>query len=344
MSTYEEQAIYPSAELYLLGRFMHNYGISPQRWLLGTGITNDEANNPDTRLSIHQFDVIQRNISRLLSDMPDAGIRLGASLNLSRWGVLAGALLSSQTLGDALATANQLKILVRSRFELTTEICGSECRIEVTPVSRSLPVSLRFSLEVLIAGLQTQITQLIGEPFYFSSIATTVKNEGVGMNWKAHFQCPIEFNAEKTVIVLPTALLRRPLPLANPVTHAQLLKVSETEAQRLRQIQQGDRVWELREWLSKQSGRAGMSEAAQALKVSERTLRRQLQVSGHSYSQLAEEHCLQIALERLEFSNDSVTQVSVLCGYRDLASFRKAFSRYTGMSPREFRQKNTASQ
>jgi transcriptional regulator GlxA family with amidase domain len=53
---------------------------------------------------------------------------------------------------------------------------------------------------------------------------------------------------------------------------------------------------------------------------------------------------LQIALERLEFSNDSVTQVSVLCGYRDLASFRKAFSRYTGMSPREFRQKNTASQ
>lgn len=344
MSTFEDQAIYPSAELFLLGRFMESYGVPPKRWLLGTGISDNEAQNPDTRLSIRQFDMIQRNISRLLSDVPDAGIRLGSSLNLSRWGVLAGALLSSQTLGDALATANQLKILVRSRFELITNIQGDECRIEVVPASRALPVSLRFSLEVLIAGLQTQITQLIGEPFYFSSISTTVKNEGFGASWKSHFCCPVEFSATNTVIVLPKAVLDHPLPLANPVTHAQLLKVSETEAQRLRQVQQGDRVWELREWLSKQTGRAGMSDAAQALNVSERTLRRQLQVSGYSYSQLAEEHCLQIALERLEFSHDSVAQISSLCGYRDLASFRKAFARYTGMTPREFRQKNLASQ
>lgn len=288
--------------------------------------------------------MIQRNISRLLSDLPDAGIRLGHSLNLSRWGVLSGALLSSQTLGAALATANQYKILVRSQFELLADIRGDECRIEVMPVSRSLPVSLRFSLEVLIASLQTQISQLIGEQFHFSSISTTVKNEGFAESWKKNFHCPlnsipIEFNAKKTIIVLPKSLLNHPLPLANPVTHAQLLKVSEAEAQRLRQVQQGDRAWELREWLSKQSGRAGMAEAAVALKVSERTLRRQLQVSGYTYSQLVEEHCLQTAIEYLEYSKDSVVQISARCGYKDLASFRKAFSRYTGMTPREFRQK-----
>lgn len=344
MSTYEDQAIYPSAELYLLRRFMESCDVHPARWLLGTGINDDNARHPDTRLSIRQFDMIQRNISRLLSDLPDAGIRLGHSLNLSRWGVLSGALLSSQTLGAALATANQYKILVRSRFELRTDIQGDECRIEVMPVSHSLPVSLRFSLEVLIASLQTQISQLIGEPFYFSSITTTIKSEGCSTSWREHFQCPITFNTNKTVIIISSALLKRRLPLANPVTHAQLLKVSETETQRLVQVQQGDRVWELREWLSKQSGRPGMADAAAALQVSERTLRRQLQVSGHTYSELAEEHCLQIALERLEYSSDSVAGISRLCGYKDLASFRKAFSRYTGMTPREFRQKNTASQ
>src|SRR5690606_10351454 len=118
MAAFENHAIYSAAELFLLKQFMRQEGFLPNQWLLGTGLTEAQINRPETLVSLRQFDIIHRNIFRLVA-RPDVGLALGGALNLSRWGVLTTALICARTLGHALQNAHQFRTLVRSRFTLT---------------------------------------------------------------------------------------------------------------------------------------------------------------------------------------------------------------------------------
>lgn len=339
MSEHQEQALYPGAELFLLQRFMQSQKVSGD-WLLGTGITAADFADTDIRLSNHQFDIVHRNIARLLGRHADAGLRLGSALNLSRWGMMAGALMCSRTLGEALATANRFRVLVRSRFLLRASVEDGLCVIRVTPVTNDLPVNLRFSLEVMVASLQTQIRQLLGLDFCFQSIELPVPEVAPtsrAADWQKHLNCPVLFSRAQTRLIFPAQWLESPLPLANPVARAQILRACDAEVQRLARLREGDMQWRLRDWLSRQHGRPSMAVAAAQLAVSERTLRRQLHLSGSSYTELLEEHCLQLAIQRLQVPGARVATVAAECGYRDSASFRAAFRRYTGASPRDYR-------
>ena len=45
------------------------------------------------------------------------------------------------------------------------------------------------------------------------------------------------------------------------------------------------------------------------------------------------------AKQLLELSELSLDQIVVECGYEDVSSFRKLFSRHVGMTPREYRSR-----
>jgi AraC-like DNA-binding protein len=337
VSETEHNAVYPAAELQLIRCFMDEHGIPMRSWLLGTGLADDCLDDTELRLSNRQFDIVHRNIARLLKQLPDAGLRLGVALNLSRWGMMAGALLCSRTLGEALATANRYRVLVRSRFQLRADVHDDLCIVRVAPVTGDLPVNLRFSLEVMIASLSAQIEQLLGKPFSFQRVEVPLSAESAG-EWRRHLGANVHFSCKQTRLIFPAELLSSPLPFANPVTRAQILAACESEVQRLASARSGDVTWRVREWLSGQEGRPSMSTAAAALNTSERTLRRQLQLSGTSYTQLLDEHCLQSAMQRLLVPGARVTDVARQCGYRDIASFREAFRRYSGMTPGKYQR------
>ena len=71
--------------------------------------------------------------------------------------------------------------------------------------------------------------------------------------------------------------------------------------------------------------------------MSGRTLRRQLSVLGTSYRQLLDQVRSDLARQYLENSNMSVEQVAQLLGYTETTNFRRAFKRWLGVSPRDYR-------
>jgi len=115
MTAFEDQAIYPAAELFLIRQFMRKEGFKPKQWLLGTGLSEEQIRLPETQVSLRQFDIIYHNIYRI-TQRPDIGLALGHALNISRWGILSTALICARTLGSALEIGNRFRSLVRSRF------------------------------------------------------------------------------------------------------------------------------------------------------------------------------------------------------------------------------------
>jgi AraC-like DNA-binding protein len=76
---------------------------------------------------------------------------------------------------------------------------------------------------------------------------------------------------------------------------------------------------------------------AARLGVSRRSLQRQLEIQELTYSNLVEEVRYEIARSLLTSTDLDVAEIGATLGYRDPSSFSRAFMRWAGMSPREYR-------
>ena len=81
----------------------------------------------------------------------------------------------------------------------------------------------------------------------------------------------------------------------------------------------------------------GFKRAAEALHISNRTLQRRLKSEGTSFMDLLQDTRLQLARKYLRQRSRSVVETSYLLGFSEPSTFSRAFKRWTGMAPAEFR-------
>jgi len=339
MSQLQQQAIYPAAELFLLKQFMRREGIAPAQALLGTGLDEAQLSRADSLVSSEQFDRIYRNLYRLAA-RADFGLALGQALNLSRWGLLSAALFSSKTLGDALATANQLRVLLRSRFTLSAAMRDGGYDIEVRKrEGMEYPLNSVFAHEMLFASLQVQIAQLLGADFRFSEVRLNYPPPSHTAEYSRYFSCKVLFNAPVSGFRIERDTMHQPLPLANPAAKQQAMLVAEAELKRVLQVQKGDIGWQVRALIQGSEQRLALDDVAAGLNLSPRTLRRKLQEAGLTFRQISDEELLKKSMLLLDDQQQKVSSVAVACGFKDLLSFREAFKRWSGMTPQEYRRR-----
>ena len=80
-----------------------------------------------------------------------------------------------------------------------------------------------------------------------------------------------------------------------------------------------------------------ISQAARAMGVSVRTLQRHFRKHDLSYTRLVDEVRLAVAVDRLSNSSAKMIEIAFDLGYSDPAHFTRAFRRWFGVSPREYR-------
>ena len=85
-------------------------------------------------------------------------------------------------------------------------------------------------------------------------------------------------------------------------------------------------------------GYPAIEQVAQQMGSSVRTLQRRLLEAGVTYSTLVEQVRHDLACRRLEKTQLHVAQIAKDLGFKDHSSFSRAFLRWTGMSPRAYRQ------
>jgi AraC-like DNA-binding protein len=78
---------------------------------------------------------------------------------------------------------------------------------------------------------------------------------------------------------------------------------------------------------------------ASALSTSARTLQRRLRGAGLTYAGLVQKVRCEAASHLLAKSGQTVGDVARMLGYSDPAHFARAFQRWTGLTPREFRRR-----
>ncbi|MFV8817466.1 AraC family transcriptional regulator [Haliea sp. E17] len=85
-------------------------------------------------------------------------------------------------------------------------------------------------------------------------------------------------------------------------------------------------------------GPPSQQQVADELHVSNRTLQRKLKEEGTSFSDLLQDTRLQLARKYLNQGSRSVVETAYLLGFSEPSTFSRAFKRWTGLAPAEFRE------
>jgi AraC-like DNA-binding protein len=133
-----------------------------------------------------------------------------------------------------------------------------------------------------------------------------------------------------------TEVLRRPILQANPLSLAaaermcaEFLKANPAT---------DDLVMRVRQMILEQNNELWSENAiADRLNVTGRTLRNQLRRNGTSYQKILDSLREQIAQDDLMHSTLNIGEIAEHVGYSDARSFRRAFKKWTGMTPDEYR-------
>lgn len=153
--------------------------------------------------------------------------------------------------------------------------------------------------------------------------------------YQAIFQCPVQFDAPSTQLFFDATILDEPLPNASPQSAALYAKLcEETSISR----NQGDIAW--RVWqiiVDNPAEPPTLEQCAHQLHVSPRTLSRKLQAQDWQYQQLLDQ--VREIHARRYLSNPllSITDIGHKLGYADSSGFHRAFKKWTGLAPGEFR-------
>ena len=157
--------------------------------------------------------------------------------------------------------------------------------------------------------------------------------------YEAFFQAPASFHTGRNALVFSTSILRRPVRSAN----AQMFAFIQQHFADLRQKLNSDRypaaLAPLRQSIMDNAaqGTYEVAAAAAAANMSLRTAQRLAQQHGTSVQKLVNDIRQTNAQAFLSNPEITIETVGQLVGYADVRAFRRAFKRWTKLSPKEYR-------
>jgi AraC-like DNA-binding protein len=150
------------------------------------------------------------------------------------------------------------------------------------------------------------------------------------------YRCQVEYNCPENVITFSSTDLNRKLLGANPAIAVAMEDVINTY---LARIDANDIVSRVRKIVAATlvHGEPTREDIADEINISARTLQRRLEDQESSVKKIVDETRHQLALDFLSQDHYSIKEIAYNLGFSDPSNFSRAFKRWEGMTPREFR-------
>ena len=149
--------------------------------------------------------------------------------------------------------------------------------------------------------------------------------------------CPVRFDRRLAAVRMSLATLAgRPLA-ANPLVAEQLEKMHHALLANVTATSARERVATTVRRMLASGVSPNRSDVARRLHVSERTLQRQLEQEGATFKEVRDEVRTELSRALLSDGSMKVESVAHSVGFAEVASFSKAFARWSGGSPTTFR-------
>ena len=245
------------------------------------------------------------------------------------------AMLSSPTLGEAYERLCRYQRLVHETTRVELNVDGERATLRhVMPGGMAAP---RQSAEFLLAIWVRGGRLATGTDWAPTEVRFGHPEPRDSGDHHRFFAAPVLFGTGENALVLPAALLGAPCLRADRALLAVLDRYAEDRLERApRTTSFADRaraalIEEFR------SGEPSVERLAARLKTSIRTLNRTLAAENLTYRKLLDHLRQELACRQLADGRVAIAETAFLLGFSELSAFYRAFKRWTGQTPAEFR-------
>ncbi|MFC5695472.1 AraC family transcriptional regulator [Pseudomonas sp. GCM10022186] len=266
------------------------------------------------------------------------GLRIGSQMRTADFGVVGQATRSMDRLSDAIDGLCRYMV-VRSQAE-KLDVNEEDGLVVISyQVTDTTITQRRQDAELSISALLSCFREVTGSPLAPTRVDFEHAPPKDLALHREIFRCPIFFNQDCNRLYFSKVILDLPILTANKRLLQALQPFLEEQRKRLSQpanlladVSQAIAI-ELRR------GRVGVAQVSESLNMSVRTLQRRLSELDLEFGTLVEDVRRALALEYVSNSNDRLTDIALMLGYNEASSFTRAFRRWTGLTPREYRKK-----
>ncbi len=292
----------------------------------------------DARMAYDAWIEMWRLAAEMTGD-PALGILAVENLEPGVFGVIDYVSRCSSTLGEGIERSYRYYPIIHDVARPSLETQGDRCIW-----SYNLLGGLRYPrvlAEYALACWLVTCRQGLQDPFDPLEVHF-VHNQTVNLvEYERFFRAPVKLGMERDALVIAAVDLDRPLTGAKEG----LCQILDQYAQQLLQKLPANKRFSdrVREIIASElaGGDPSADCIAQKLHMSPRTLRRRLNEEGLNHRMLLEQMRKDLASLYLNEKGLAVSEAAFLLGFADASAFHKAFKRWTGRTPVEYRRDAT---
>ncbi|RLT93524.1 AraC family transcriptional regulator [Ketobacter sp.] len=313
-------------------------GADANQLLADADLNPMELEDDDNRVDLTYLMRLGRGAIRQTGS-PEIGLQLGINSQISDMGYVGLAAMTAPTLGEALHTIVRYEHLNGQCYRGTSQL-------QVEPLQTTLsfysiaPYNAYtcFVVDGVLSAWARLCTLLTGHTDLVRKVDIEFDEPSYADQYRQIFNCDIRFGAPRNALLFNTDDLAIALPEANQQLNARLVKQCD---QLLNQVALADsyRNKVLKVLGTMLHGQTpSIDEVALKLGMPSWTLRRKLKEEDSAYQSLVDEMRRDVAMSYMKSTDLTFGEISYLLGFSTPGAFQRAFKRWSGKTPGEFRK------
>jgi AraC-like DNA-binding protein len=324
----------PASHVLQFVELLKRWGVSAQELFEGTRLCCEDLLDSQANVAFPTIEALVER-ARTLTREPALGIYIGLNMSLTVHGFLGFAAMCAPTLGESIALAAKYGRIRTTALSLRLEVAHRTAALvihECADFGRASDVVLLGAL----LGLWQMGNVLLGREAGESRIHIALDEPSYYARFR-HVAPRVCFGRPANELIFDVSLLNAPVVSADAVG----LRLAREHCERtLGSVQTGSHFIDRSRRLvvRRDGGVRKLTELAAAEDVSVGTLKRRFAREGRRYSEMLAEERRARALVLLRSSELSMRDVAKHLGYSTASAFSRAFRRWTGQTPGDFRE------
>lgn len=327
------KATTPAQYILILIDMIESMGHTRADLLQGTSLAQTGISGIGARVSEEDFATLVTNAFAMTKDSA-LGLKLGLRLNLSAHAVLGQAFMTCENMGQVMALFLKYYHLLSPALYLEFEVRNDRCLLTTVSTPQENPIE--FAYELMYGAILNTLRGMLNMPDLALQVEVPYSAPKHAAMYYEVFGDGVLFDQPRGRVSFDSALLDTPLPSSNPA----LRTLYEEECSRLlADLEEEDSIAEqtLRLLRKLEGQYPQMPQIAQMLNFSPRTYRRRLEEEAQSFQDLLDQVRAEHATRYLQNTRLPLSSIAYLIGFNDASNFRRAYTRWTGKSPRQVR-------
>ncbi|KEF30250.1 Transcriptional regulator, AraC family [Marinobacter nitratireducens] len=299
-----------------------------------TGLDIQMLSDPDLRVPANAHYQLWEHAEAVTGD-PGVGLHAGQVVDPERMGLVGHVFFNCDTLGEAVTQYVRLHRLINESVILSFEQTGDLAILSWQP---DAPAHYsRQDMDRTLAAAMSRTRHFIEPDLRAEWVEIAHPRPEYGDEYEKLLGGPVRFDTGITRLAFHCRYLAKPIPRRNPYVYSAVLKQVNTVLARLQSRRSFSR--KVRRLISRQmaTDRIDADSLARQCFMSRQTLYRKLKKEGLSFHELVEQVRKDKALRYVAEEHYALGEIAFLLGFSELSAFSRAFKRWTGTAPAQYR-------